>query len=116
MKILFTRLITPLFITLCFCLQSHGQNWQALRAGTSGQVSHSDATYTSLVLASDGNSYLACVDGANGDRVGHRDYKGQLWITENRFIAAGATNVKFIPIEGGTHQTSIEPIMVNALS
>jgi len=35
--------------------------------------------------------------------------------TFNRFKAAGATNVEFIPIEGGTHQTSIEPMIGNAL-
>lgn len=32
-----------------------------------------------------------------------------------RFQAAGATNVAFLPIPGGTHETSIEPMMLNAL-
>jgi len=31
--------------------------------------------------------------------------------TYNRFKAAGATNVTLLPIPGGTHQTSIEPMM-----
>ena len=35
--------------------------------------------------------------------------------TFNRFKAAGANNLEFIPLEGGTHQTSIEPMMVDAL-
>lgn len=35
--------------------------------------------------------------------------------TYNRFIAARATNVAFFPIPGGTHRTSIEPMMLNAL-
>jgi len=33
----------------------------------------------------------------------------------NRFKTAGATNVEFVPIPGGTHSTSIEPMMFNAL-
>lgn len=32
-----------------------------------------------------------------------------------RFQAAGATNVAFFPIPGGTHQTSVAPMMANAL-
>ncbi|MDF7811608.1 alpha/beta fold hydrolase [Hymenobacter sp. YC55] len=32
-----------------------------------------------------------------------------------RFKAAGATNVEFFPIPGGMHQTSIAPMMANAL-
>lgn len=32
-----------------------------------------------------------------------------------RFKAAGATNVEFFPIPGGMHQTSIGPMMANAL-
>ena len=35
--------------------------------------------------------------------------------TFNRFKAAGTTNVEFIPIPGGMHRTSIEPMMANAL-
>jgi pimeloyl-ACP methyl ester carboxylesterase len=35
--------------------------------------------------------------------------------TYNRFKAAGATNVQFFPIQGGTHGTSIEPMMLNVL-
>jgi len=35
--------------------------------------------------------------------------------TYDRFITAGATKVEFIPIPGGTHETSIEPMMLNAL-
>lgn len=37
-------------------------------------------------------------------------------VTYNRFKDAGATNVAFYPIEGGNHQTSVEPMMTNALS
>jgi len=36
--------------------------------------------------------------------------------TFDRFKAAGATNVEFVPIEGGDHQTTIAPMMVNALT
>lgn len=36
--------------------------------------------------------------------------------TYNRFKDAGATNVEFYPIQGGNHQTSVEPMMINALS
>lgn len=36
-------------------------------------------------------------------------------VTYARFVAAGATNVTFIPIPGGTHDTSVEPMMLNAL-
>lgn len=36
--------------------------------------------------------------------------------TFNRFKAAGATNVEFIPIQGGTHGTSIEPMMLNVVN
>jgi len=35
--------------------------------------------------------------------------------TYTRFKAAGATNVEFFPIPGGTHRTSIVPMMLNAL-
>ncbi len=35
--------------------------------------------------------------------------------TYNQFIAAGATNVEFIPIPGGTHQSSIEPMVLDAV-
>jgi alpha-beta hydrolase superfamily lysophospholipase len=35
--------------------------------------------------------------------------------TFNRFQAAGATNVTFTPIPGGTHQTSIAPMIADAL-
>ena len=35
--------------------------------------------------------------------------------TYNQFKAAGATNVQFIPIQGGTHATSVQPMMLNAL-
>ncbi|MGV8879174.1 MAG: alpha/beta hydrolase family protein [Sphingobacteriaceae bacterium] len=35
--------------------------------------------------------------------------------TFNRFIAAGATKTAFFPIPGGTHQTSVTPMMLNAL-
>ncbi|OUJ76169.1 alpha/beta hydrolase family protein [Hymenobacter crusticola] len=35
--------------------------------------------------------------------------------TYTRFQAAGATNVAFFPIPGGTHRTSIVPMMLNAL-
>ncbi|WP_324674174.1 alpha/beta hydrolase family protein [Hymenobacter sp. GOD-10R] len=35
--------------------------------------------------------------------------------TYARFQAAGATNVAFFPIPGGTHRTSIVPMMLNAL-
>ena len=35
--------------------------------------------------------------------------------TFNRFQAAGATNVAFFPISGGTHDTSIIPMMANVL-
>ena len=35
--------------------------------------------------------------------------------TFNRFKTAGATNVEFLPIPGGTHSTSIELMMLNAL-
>ncbi|RDC65176.1 alpha/beta hydrolase family protein [Adhaeribacter pallidiroseus] len=35
--------------------------------------------------------------------------------TFNRFKAAGATNVEFIPIPGGMHRTSIAPMMADAL-
>ncbi len=37
-------------------------------------------------------------------------------VTFNSFQAAGATNVAFFPIPGGTHGTSIEPMMLNALT
>lgn len=36
-------------------------------------------------------------------------------VTFNRFKAAGATNVEFFPIPGGTHTTSLGPTMLNAL-
>lgn len=36
-------------------------------------------------------------------------------VTFARFKAAGATNVEFFPIPGGTHTASIEPMMLNAL-
>lgn len=36
--------------------------------------------------------------------------------TYNRFKAAGATNVEFIPIPNGNHQTSIDPMLANALA
>ncbi|MEO8960724.1 MAG: lipase family protein [Ginsengibacter sp.] len=36
-------------------------------------------------------------------------------VTYGRFIAAGATNVEFFPIPGGTHTTSVTPMMANAL-
>jgi pimeloyl-ACP methyl ester carboxylesterase len=36
--------------------------------------------------------------------------------TYNRFIAAGATNVKLIPIPNGNHQTSIDPVLTDALT
>jgi pimeloyl-ACP methyl ester carboxylesterase len=36
-------------------------------------------------------------------------------VTYNRFIAAGATNVEFIPIPNGTHATSVSPMMSNVL-
>ncbi len=36
--------------------------------------------------------------------------------TYNRFKAAGATNVEFIPIPNGNHQTSIDPMLSNALA
>lgn len=36
-------------------------------------------------------------------------------VTFTRFKAAGATNVEFFPIPNGTHSTSIEPMMLNAL-
>ncbi len=36
-------------------------------------------------------------------------------VTYARFQAAGATNVQFFPIPGGTHETSIKPMMLNAL-
>ncbi|WP_210465943.1 alpha/beta hydrolase family protein [Rufibacter roseolus] len=35
--------------------------------------------------------------------------------TYNQFVAAGATNVTFTPIQGGTHRTSIEPMMLDVL-
>ncbi|WP_165958215.1 alpha/beta hydrolase family protein [Segetibacter sp. 3557_3] len=35
--------------------------------------------------------------------------------TFNRFKAAGANNVEFFPIPNGTHTSSIEPMMLNAL-
>ncbi|WP_207425143.1 S9 family peptidase [Pedobacter sp. SYSU D00535] len=35
--------------------------------------------------------------------------------TFNRFSAAGATNVQLISIPGGTHQSSIQPMMLDAL-
>jgi pimeloyl-ACP methyl ester carboxylesterase len=35
--------------------------------------------------------------------------------TYNRFKAAGATNVEFFPIPNGTHDSSIQPMIVNAL-
>lgn len=35
--------------------------------------------------------------------------------TFNRFKAAGATNVEFIPVPGGMHRTSIVPMMADAL-
>lgn len=35
--------------------------------------------------------------------------------TYNRFIAAGANKVEFFPIPDGTHQTSIAPMMLDAL-
>jgi pimeloyl-ACP methyl ester carboxylesterase len=35
--------------------------------------------------------------------------------TFNRFKAAGATNVEFFPFAGGTHETSVQPMMLNAL-
>jgi pimeloyl-ACP methyl ester carboxylesterase len=35
--------------------------------------------------------------------------------TFNRFKAAGATNVELIPIQNGTHDTSVEPMILNAL-
>ena len=35
--------------------------------------------------------------------------------TYARFQAAGATNVAFFPVPGGTHETTIEPMMLNAL-
>ena len=37
-------------------------------------------------------------------------------VTFNRFQAAGATNVECFPIPGGTHGTSIEPMMLNAFT
>lgn len=36
-------------------------------------------------------------------------------VTYERFLAAGATNVQFFPIPGGTHETSVVPMMLNAL-
>ena len=36
-------------------------------------------------------------------------------VTYSRFEAAGATNVQFFPIPGGTHATSVTPMMINAL-
>lgn len=36
--------------------------------------------------------------------------------TYNRFKAAGATNVEFIPIPNGNHQTSIDLMLANALA
>jgi alpha-beta hydrolase superfamily lysophospholipase len=36
--------------------------------------------------------------------------------TFNRFKAAGATNVELISIPNGNHQTSIEPMLSNALT
>ncbi|RNI31948.1 hypothetical protein EFA69_05410 [Rufibacter immobilis] len=35
--------------------------------------------------------------------------------TYNQFLSAGATNVTFTPIQGGTHRTSIEPMMLDVL-
>lgn len=35
--------------------------------------------------------------------------------TFNKFKAAGATNVQFIPIQGGTHATSVQPMIQDAL-
>lgn len=36
--------------------------------------------------------------------------------TFNRFKAAGATNVEFISIPNGNHQTNIDPMLSNALA
>jgi pimeloyl-ACP methyl ester carboxylesterase len=36
-------------------------------------------------------------------------------VTYARFQAAGATNVAFFPIPGGTHETSVKPMMLNTL-
>lgn len=33
-----------------------------------------------------------------------------------RFLAEGAQNVTFIPIPGGTHETSVEPMMLNVIA